>query len=134
MKKADVHSRIVNPLTYSHLDTMEPVLWKRSLTVPDMVMPLSEVIQRYTRGQAVPTLPAVYADIDLSPYDDLDKFQIIDLQRKLEYRSRLLKNDIELTKNKIRSQKEKAEYDARVAAAAKALSQSQNNDNKTQTS
>lgn len=116
-KRGQMVCRIVDHNTYDWLDRPIPKPWPPSLTVPDMVMPLEEVIRRFTRNQAVPIMDVQYSEADMSDYSGLDVFERIDMKRKIDARVRDLRVSIELEQRRAAEQHEKERFDRAVQDA-----------------
>lgn len=85
-----------------------------SLTVPDQSMSIKDVMSRFVRGLPLPKLQGMgYSDIDTSPYDNLDRFQKLDLAREFANKQLELRQQL-LTE---KSEKEKAALEERFRKA-----------------
>lgn len=114
---------IVNQASYDWRRTFDVKEWPISLTVPGMVMPLEEVVKRYTRGQAVPSNPSAgYVDGDVSYIDKMNVFEKIDMKRKLDARAKTLKSYIDKQNAAVDAEKAKKAFDDAVLAKAAELS------------
>jgi len=60
----------------------------RSLTKPDDSLTIHAILDRYVKGLAIPRTPMMNADIDLSEYDHMDKFERLEAARLLADRTR----------------------------------------------
>lgn len=66
-----------------------------SVTVPDMSFSVQELINRFTRGQAIPGNGTLNIVGDLSAISRLDQFEKIDLARRLRHRREVISAQIE---------------------------------------
>jgi hypothetical protein len=66
-----------------------------SLTVPDMVMDITEIISRFTRGLPVPQNAAINFDGDLTGFDRMDKLDKEDLRRRMVKRANELQKTLD---------------------------------------
>lgn len=56
-----------------------------SMTVPDQTISLSELLERFTKGETVPTFPGQYQDDDdENVYDDLNTLDLSELEELAE--------------------------------------------------
>lgn len=65
-----------------------------SLTVPDMVLSMHEVFKRFVKGLPLPVSQTIYTEEDFSGIQQMSKFEIIDLQRRLERSTLELRQEI----------------------------------------
>lgn len=79
----DLAPVIRNHFNYNWMHTFSDVAPSRSLTVPNQSMTLKEIISRFVRKLAIPSVPMVNVDGDVSQYDKLSRFEKIDAARKL---------------------------------------------------
>lgn len=112
--------RIVDHLTYNYLDRPVGKPWPMSMTVPDMVMSMDEIIKRFTRGQAVPSMAAQFVEGDFTAYEDLDVFGRIDMSRKIANLRVKLMSEIDEFRRKDQEAADKERFEAALAAGLKA--------------
>lgn len=73
-----------NPRNYRHESSDHESPEGVSKTVPNMTMPLKDLLERFTRGQAVATLNPVYnGDEDLPDFERMDPMDRLDYARDI---------------------------------------------------
>lgn len=99
-----------------------------SLTVPDMTMTLDQIIDRYSRGLAVPNVPTVpTGGEDYSFIQKMDVFDKIEAARAAQARADVLRETLNTQKAAIVAEKEKKERDAEIEARANEIANSKLN-------
>lgn len=92
--------RPVRPDRPRHLDT---------LTKPNQALTIHDILQRYVKGLAIPRIPMMNTDLDLSPFDKLDVFERKELSK--QYAARVEALNAELTGAKLKAAQDKAKAD-----------------------
>lgn len=93
----------------------EPVSEKPSMTVPDMVLSMKEMIKAYIRGEPVMGKVPVYnGEIDFPDFERMDELEKIDVLREID---KSFKEDVERVKEE--AQKSREEKEAKKMAEAK---------------
>lgn len=95
-----------------------------SLTVPDQVLSLREIINRYSRGQALPPIGAPNIGnlpIDTSDFDHADKFDKLTAARAARARAQSLDDELTLRKATVAKYKAEKAFDRAVAKKAAAM-------------
>lgn len=80
---------------YDPEDTHSSLPVGESVTVPDMVLSIEELISRYSRGLPIPENAAVNVDMDVSDFAKMDKFDKLEMARRLKHRQSVLQNEID---------------------------------------
>nr|WAE43843.1 MAG: hypothetical protein [Microviridae sp.] len=94
-----------------------------SLTVPDQVLSLAEIISRYSRGQSLPpiAMPVGNTELDTSDFDHMDKFDKLTAARQAKQRAIDLEDQLTIRKSTLAKAKQQKAFDAAVDAKAKSL-------------
>lgn len=77
---------IVNSLTYDHSIQKNETFSLPSLTVPNQTLSLKELLNRFTRGQEIPTLEPSFHGEDEQFFDQVSRMDKIE---KLEFASQI---------------------------------------------
>lgn len=119
-------------LNFPHFGPNPELNTQKSETVPDMTMSLSELLQRHTRGQEIPTFEGTYND-DYIP--DIDRLDLTEIQEMSEFHQMTLNEAIENaakesteTKKQLTEKKQKEDEEA-AKRAAEFLQKSTKKDN-----
>lgn len=85
-------------------------------TEPNQVMSLKEIQTRFTQGLAIPQISeAQYSDVDVSMYDNMNKFDKLEAAKELQYRRQILEEELAESKAKKAAEEEEQRYEAEVA-------------------
>lgn len=108
-------------LNFPHFGPNPELNTQKSETVPDMTMSLSELLQRHTRGQEIPTFEGSYND-DYIP--DIDRLDLTEIEEMAEYHKIRVQDAIEYaekesteTKKQLTEKKQKEDEEAAKRAA-----------------
>lgn len=119
---AKAKRRVNNSLNYDPTKNLGEFNDKPSQTVPDMTLPLKELIKRHTRGQTIPTLVPQFdledgeIDFTLPDLTKMNKFEKIELLENIRYE---IKSTQEFLQGKAIERKRKEDEEKLLKAAEK---------------
>ncbi|AXL15370.1 hypothetical protein [Microviridae sp.] len=127
----------VNVRTARKLNRAEEINKQPSLTMPDMVLSLDELIKRHTRGQEIPILSPQYQyaetgenlmpelpDVDFDSLDKVGKLQLAaEIRERIAVHQKKLEKAQKAHKQKLAQEKQEAKAAAEASLRAEAAAE-----------